>query len=169
MHEADRHRKFQELLREGYPWQVYVGNFLRLRGLPVEIPPLEVREKPSTEPYENEKGDLNVGGIIIESKGISQSFYKSGDYPHDTVIVDSVSGWKDKEKRGRLPKAFINVSKYTSSMMWLSVKESRHVWIEERRYFENTNIFQQTFVCDTRLWHPIDELVVTLKAELGIK
>lgn len=165
MNSDERHRMVMDKFSEGHEWQKYVGTFLRLNGLPVYIPELEVRQAPSTDPYENDRGDVWVGEILLECKTTFVRFTYPGDFKYPTPMLDTASGW---EKKTEKPRVYIVTSRMTGAMMWLSVKESQEFWIKQRKY-DTVQKQDRTFLmCDRKWWHPIDELVAILKDELKI-
>jgi len=165
MNPIERHRIVMDQFAIGHEWQKYAAAFFELNGLPVHVPELEVRQAPSTDPYENERGDLWIGDILLDVKTTFVRFTYPGDFKYPAPMVDTVHGFETKAER---PRVYVVVSRPMGTMMWISVKESFDYWIRQRKYDTVMQTDRTFFLCDKKWWHPIDELVATLKAELKI-
>lgn len=154
-------------VEQGYKWQKVVADYLRSHGLPVheeEQKPIDYRD---STPFKDDSGDLWVGqkgtGIPIEVKSCTKRFTGRHDFPFDPAIVDGKFSWDNKKVHGRV---VVCISQITQGMMWLSVKESGRCWKTEVKANYETRTKKAYYLASLCWWFPIEDLIVTLKAEL---
>lgn len=150
---------FKKELEEGQAWQNHVGNFLRLSGLDVHIPPLTVRESIKEAGKWSDSKDLIVKDQVIEVKARNERFTIPESFPYDTIFVDTVSGYEAKKVK---PIAYINISKQTGSMIALPSTSSIG-WLTENRFDHVRKIYDDFYLAPKMRFHVIDVLVDRLK------
>lgn len=146
-------------LKTGHSWQSLPALFLTLQGFKVEMPNLTIRENiREADKYKN-SADLIINGKIIECKSRNETFTNINDFPYETIIVDTVSGYEAKEQK---PTAYIMVSKSTGSMLCLpSLSSSK--WIKKSIKDQIRKILDEFYMADKKLLLTMDKLVKHLK------
>ncbi len=104
----------------------------------------------------------------IKSRNVSRGWNKwfrlgftsPEDFPHDTIFVDTVSGFDAKERK---PDVVICVCQHTKTMIWLPVKQTRKFWTQMQRWDATREITDNFYECPKGYWKPIKSLVDTLK------
>lgn len=155
---------FKKELEEGQLWQNHVGNFLRLSGLDVYIPPLTIRESIAEAGEWIDSKDLVVRGSaigdqIVEVKARNERFTSPESFPYDTIFVDTVSGYDAKKTK---PIAYVNISKKTGSMIALPSTSSAG-WLTENRFDHVRKIRDDFYLAPKKKFHVIDILVERLR------
>ena len=112
-------------LETGYRYQYLVGERLRLAGLSVGLPELEIAETAEEALAFAQERDLTVNGHVLEVKSRALYFTSPSDFPFETAIVDTVRGWDQKQPE---PLAVVMVSQSTEAMVVLPVRRSRSAW-----------------------------------------
>lgn len=157
---------FAEELEKGHFWERQVGRFLSSRDLQVEGGEQSFRGSIEEAPEYASIIDLTVEDIPIEVKSRELKFHTPGDFPYDTAIVDTVSGWEAKEVT---PKYVICVSQLTNAMMFLDVDDTRPSWVEEGKEDEKRGILDLFYLCPTELWQPVEVLVSRLRERAHLR
>lgn len=150
---------FTQECRKGHKWEKYVAAFLKLQGLEVELKEQTIREHVRDAPQYKPSSDLLCEGVLMEIKSRGIIFHTPGDFPYETIFVDTENGWVAKNPR---PKAIICISQKTGAMMWLpSSTESQ--WKKTTRTDHVREIEDTFYEAERKLWKPIHILCQTLK------
>ena len=166
MDPVERHKVVMSWVEIGYVWQDKLAEYFRSQGLPaISVKKEKLREIPSTDPFPLENGDVMVGDIAVESKTTFVAFTYPSDFKYERPMIDGVNNWRTKKVK---PRAVVVTSRENGSMMWISVKESFAHWKTVSKANWDTKIVKEYYAADKKWWYPIEDLVVTLKAELGI-
>ena len=110
----DNDELFAELLRTGHQWAERVARELRTHGLHVSVTPMAWRESIECRGEFSDEIDLTVGlrrRKTIDVKSRNLAFTSPEDYPYETALVDTVSGWQAKPRK---PAAIVLVSQITA-------------------------------------------------------
>lgn len=129
----------------GWRWQRYVGDFFAAHDLPVELPPLKIRQSVDQIDEFADEWDLKVAGERIEVKSRDLIFSSNPrSFPHPTALVDTVSGYDAHEKK---PRAYIFVSQKTGSLLATpsSQKECDAFWSKTVKSDRVRNINGEVF------------------------
>ena len=152
----------------GWAWQRFVGCYFAAHGLPVELPPLKIRESVADISKFADERDLVVAGQRIEVK--SRSFYFTSDprtFPWDRPFVDTFGGYEVKTDK---PIAYVFVSQVTGALLSTpaSAEERDAYWTTVVRPDRMRNIQRETFYVTPRSrLSSIDRLVARLKEIYG--
>lgn len=121
------HRRTIEDVKVGHEIQKFVAGYFAALGVPVRIPELKLREKYSTDPFDD-GGDLFMYEKLIEVKSTKYPFTSVETFKFDPMAVDDVASWKVKIKLGEKPVAVIEVCQKTKTMIWIPVAETEEHW-----------------------------------------
>lgn len=146
---------FESECKQGHAWERYVAQFLRLQGFEVEVGEQTIGGLAERARYAGIV-DITCEGVLIECKSRRMRFTGPEDVLYRSLLVDTVSGWKDKPEK---PRVIINVSRVTGAMIWLPVKSSRKDWREGQAFDRVRRIKERFFYCPIKHWQPIDTLV----------
>lgn len=138
---------FLRALKEGYRWQVWLGERWRGFDLEVVIPPLRVRPERSQAGRYQDAADLFVESWPIEVKSKAERFTRPENYPREVVYLGA---WKRWESLKRKPLAFALISRPTESVVLVHKSSAPH-W--QHKMVENpvSGVTNDTIVCP-RAW-----------------
>lgn len=157
---------FERELRRGHSWAQRLAEALTAQGLTVELTPLVLRERIEQRGDFANEGDLVVstghGPVLLESKSRDLTFTCADDYPFQTALVDTVSGWNQKTDK---PKAIVLTSQPTGARLVISIRRTRHLWRQKRRRDATRGIVDTFYEVPRSALMPFDVLVEWLKAE----
>jgi len=146
-------------LKQGNSWQALPALFLTLQGFKVEMPNLTIRENiQEADKYKNSV-DLVINGKILECKSRNEKFTSINDFPYETIIVDTVSGYDAKNPK---PTAYIMISKVTGSMLCLP-SHSSSKWTKKDIKDQTRQILDEFYMADKKLLLTMDKLVKYLE------
>lgn len=146
---------FKRELEEGFKWQVYVAKYLAEHGYKVDVPALKIRKSISEIPNFTDYPDLLWGDRIFEVKSRKLYFTCPKDFPYRDILVDTVSGWRDKKRK---PDGYICISTQTREMICLSSKTSS-LWKTTRKWDHTRKIEDLFYAADKNLWIPIEKMI----------
>jgi hypothetical protein len=152
---------FIKELKDGFAWQSLPVLFLQLSGLDVEMPELKIREGGISKaaPFFDSK-DLIVNKKRIEIKSRKEKFTSPETFPYSTAIVDTVKKFEGREEK---PFAYIMVSRFTGSMLWVDCQTWKDWSVIEK--FDHTRKYRDKFyVIEREKMRSMDELVKGLKS-----
>jgi hypothetical protein len=154
-------KDFHGELQDGHSWAQKVANYLNAQGLDCTCTPISyAKTQAEIEVFTKTDKDITFNKMTgnLEVKSLRTEFTSPKDWPWQTAIVDTASGWKQKEEK---PVAVILVSKITGAMIAVPVS-TEHEWKVERR-FDSLRKFEDNFLMVSRRHlRTIDELVVWL-------
>lgn len=156
---------FIKELTEGFAWQSIPMMFFKLHGFDVQMPELEIRKDSikNAQPYFNSK-DLFVNNMRIEIKSRKESFSSPESFPYDTAMVDTVKKFSGRDDK---PVAYVMISRFTGSMLWVDATRYQEWEVIER--FDNTRRFREKFyVVDKSKMMTMNTLVSALKRASGV-
>lgn len=146
---------FKKELEQGYKWQLRVAEYMRKCGLSAEIPELTFRENIKEASKYSDLEDIICNGKVIEVKSRKLRFTSPKDFPFDTMLVDTVSGWESKERK---PDAYVCVSTITGAMIALSAATHPR-WKKVKRYDATRQITDWFYECHKSEWHSINSMI----------
>lgn len=154
---------FEDELRRGHSWAQRLAEALTAQGLTVDLTPLVLRERiEDRQDFANE-GDLVVrtarGRLLIESKSRDLAFTSVEDYPYSTALVDTVSGWDQKQDK---PWAVVLTSQITEARLVIPVS-SKPEWRQVERFDNVRQIRDKFYEVERCRLRPFEELVDRLK------
>lgn len=158
---------FRAELARGHCWEAWVCGFLRLRGLPADVPEQRCRPDVTERADYRDGGDLVCGGHTIEVKARRVAFTSPLDFPHREVIVDTANKWKAKNPR---PSALICVSELTGAMICIGPHEisQSEQWRTVERFDRVRKIHDQFLMLHREKWRPVSALVAWLNSDQGV-
>ena len=167
--------------REGQRWQEFVGRYLNAKGVQVHVEELSFRDNPNVSHYSdheasrwslarekmkiarkeyvNTKDILVLPSAILEVKSRNLSFTSPKDFPFNTVIIDTVSGYEQKNPKPRL---YISVSRNTGCIIATSGVSSDK-WSKRKIYDKVRNIWEINYECAIKNWRHIDDYIPAMK------
>ena len=166
------HKLFHEEYCKGFKWQQYVADYFKSCGLESIVPnnrlgdvdPLDYSSE-EFKKYRDEHGydkdayldepDLIVEGEILEIKSRNLDFSCPSDYPYDTIMVESVSGWEGKIRK---PSFYICVSQKTGRMIFTEGHDSLR-WDRASFFDRVRRIKVYNYVSPLDMWGNIEDLV----------
>lgn len=151
---------FLKELEEGHAWQSYPALFFKLHGLKVEVPRLTIRENIEEADKWKNSIDLFVEDVPFENKSRNEEFTYSGDFPYETIFVDTVEGYDAKEVK---PYGYIMVSKPTGCLLWLP-SSTPGKWTKEKKFDNTRQITCEFYMSDVKHLRPISTLVKYLRS-----
>lgn len=156
---AENDELFFKELKLGHSWQAYPALFLTLHGFKVEMPNLSIRENINEADKYKNSADIIINGKILECKSRNESFTSISDFPYETIIVDTVSGYDAKNPK---PLAYIMISKITGSMLCLpSLMSSK--WVKKSIKDQTRRILDEFYMANKGLLLTMDKLVKHLQ------
>jgi len=165
---------FRELSR-GRRAELLVGTHLLSGGLAVYVPELHMSPRQSRldmiRDQEACRGsvDLYVSHLHsnvwlpLEAKSRRLEFSTPANYPFETALVDTVSGWKEKAPK---PVAVILLSQQTSQCLVVPVS-TEALWHIERHHDPIRHIEDSFFTCPKHLLRTFDDFVSWAHTRLG--
>ncbi len=155
-------KDFHRELEAGHSWAQKVTDYLNAQGVDCTCTPISyAKTQAEIEVFTKKDKDITFNSMDgnLEVKSLRTEFTSPSDWPWATAIVDTASGWRQKEEK---PMAVILVSKITGAMIAVPVSTEGEWKIEKR--FDSLRKFEDNFlmVAKTHL-RTIDELVVWLK------
>lgn len=167
--------------RKGQKWQEYVGRYLDSQGVEVEVAELSFRDNPNVAEYsEDEAGRwavarkkmdtarkeyVNTKDIVvlpdrvIEVKSRNLRFTNAKDFPYGTVIIDTVSGYEQKDPKPRL---YVSVSQKTGAMIATNGWSSKN-WLKKKRFDTVRKIWEVNYECPIQHWRPLADYIPLIK------
>lgn len=156
-------KKFRDRYDVGRKYEEYVYDLLLDEGIPVTLsdytppkPGVNARE------FTKESTDIIVGDdIIIEVKsrgGTCADFTSPADFPYKTVIVDTVYGWEQKDKK---PDYYVFVSQNKRGIMVLG-QDTHWTWGKESiydRYEGKKNLSYVAYLDYVQTWENLVEVL----------
>jgi len=118
------------LMVNGYYEQTLVKFHLQRRGIRVQDEGLRIRDTWESPTESSGKRDLLLFEHNLEMKARDVAFVSPGDWPYDTVIVDTKSDWDQKAVK---PLAYIFFSQRTRRMIWTPGGDSSR-WIVDTHH-----------------------------------
>lgn len=107
-------------LRVGREGEIKVAHQLLFAGIPVQLPPLQIRESVEQRGEFSDQADLYAGPWNkpkrIEVKHVDVRFDSLKTFPFNDVVVVSTNKWRNVCDAGNKPIAFVIVSQYSESM-----------------------------------------------------
>jgi len=94
----------------------------------------------------------------MEVKSRNVVFHTPEDFPHPTILIDTVSGWEGKRP---VPQLVLCVSQQTGALMWLPTK-TKQDWIISSRYDHVRRITDSFYESVYGLWQPVETLLRVL-------
>lgn len=156
--DADFERRF----KVGKRYEKYVADWLESCGLEVEYSVDDnIIEGRDVDHFTTTDTDIVVGGKVIEVKSRAKTctFTSPEDFPFDDCILDTVGGWKKKERK---PDYYVVVSQVTGAMVVVDGSTSDE-W-EQRQVYDRLCGHKNNVFCAAKsLLHPIEWLL----SELG--
>jgi len=146
---------FKKELRQGFKWQLHVAKYFKDLGFDVDVPKLRIRESVNEISEFSDEPDIVWCGRIFEVKSRKVSFTCPADFPYQTIMVDTVSGWKAKEHK---PTEYICVSTLTGAIICLG-GETQPLWTEREAFDYTRKIRDMFYEADKSLWMPVDIMV----------
>ena len=156
-----------EVGREG---ELKVAQYLLTNGIPVQLPPLRVRENVEDRSEFRNQADLYTGPwnrkpYRIEVKHLDYAFSSSFDFPWKNVIVVTTNKWDNVKQSGNTPLCFVMVSQQGSGMFvipeWTEKYWEKRVVRDRKR-----NMDIEVWQVDTKHAREMDSLVTWLKGML---
>lgn len=135
-------------LEQGYTYSIEVARRFRKLGINATVPPLSKRIHVDDRDLYDDQADIVVPGdpdYTIEVKSRNLQFECEHDFPYETVFVDTVRGWDQKQPK---PIAIVMVSRQTLGMAVIK-GSTRSAWTTEQRY-DNVRKFSDTFYMASR-------------------
>jgi hypothetical protein len=167
--------------RQGQKWQEYVGRYLEKQGVEVDIAELSFRDNPNVADYSDDEAGrwavarkkmetarkeyVNTKDItilpdrVVEVKSRNLRFTSPKDFPFETVIIDTVSGYNQKDPKPRL---YVSVSRETGAMIATNGWASKN-WRKERKFDRVRKIWEINYECPIEYWKPIDYYLPSIK------
>ena len=166
---------FFDECRKGQKWQEYVGRYIEKRGLEVNMPELSFRSNPNVADFSeddagrfalarkkqemarkefvNSKDIVIVPNIIIEVKSRRLKFTSQKDFPYSTVIIDTVSGYNQKDPK---PILYVSVSRDTGAMIATRGRCPER-WSNRKVFDKVRRIKETNYECGLEYWRPLDD------------
>jgi hypothetical protein len=120
-------------LEKGHEFSIEVARRLRMLGIEATVPPISKRiHVDDRDLYDNE-ADIIIPGnpeYVIEVKSRDLYFECAHDFPYETIFVDTVRGWEQKNPR---PIAVVMISRQTLGMAVVK-GSTRPTWTTEQAY-----------------------------------
>jgi len=151
-------------LEEGHRYTVEVGRRLRSLGIAVDIPALSKRETIKDRHLYHNEHDIVIPGspqFIIEVKSRKRDFNCAHDFPHETVFVDTVSGWDRKDPK---PIAVVYISQITMGIAVIR-GSTRRSWKIEEAFDPTRNITDHFYSVPRNLLVGFGDLVKFLEKQ----
>lgn len=151
---------FIKELTEGHAWQSLPLVFFKLNNLDVKMPDLSIRKDgiEKAAPYFDTK-DLIVNSKRIEIKSRKEKFTAPDTFPYKTAIVDTVKKFEGRKEK---PFAYVMVSRFTGSMLWVDCSSWKSWEVIEK--FDRTRKYPDKFYTINREdMKSMDLLVKALK------
>jgi hypothetical protein len=136
-----------------------VAERLRQAGLIVAIPPQGVRESIRDAPAYLDSKDLWCAGRWIEVKSRRVRFTSPEDFPFQTIMVDTVSGWNAKTDK---PFVYACISRPTGAIIY-TPGDNPSSWIREKKHDQMRGFEDEFYLAPRELWGTFDELVSILR------
>jgi hypothetical protein len=158
----DNDELFRRELEEGHGFAVHVAERFREKGIAAHVTPMEWRASIDDRTRFADEFDLKVGERApcrIDVKSRRLDFTGPHDYPWSTALVDTVYGWKAKDKK---PAAIVLVSQATSGLAVIRVSSCGE-WVVRRRFDNVRRIYDDFFEVRRELLASFDELVAWLR------
>lgn len=149
---------FRKEVGEGHLWERYVGMFLRLQGLEVELTEQEIRDHLHNRHKHEGSIDMRVNRVQVECKSRKVAFTSPLDFPYQDIFVDTVRGWDTKE-----PAYTICVSRHTGAMIAISATTKEH-WMVKATHDRTRDMDQSFYEAPKHLWLPVNKLVDRLRS-----
>lgn len=151
---------YHKAMLEGHGYNLYVADLLTSFGIPgVEVPEftmasnlMEIQDK-----TKNEK-DVIVDGLVLEVKSSSRSFRDVDDFPHNPLIVDTVSGFDSKMVK---PFAYVIISQTTHHLFAIPVSTKPN-WTIRTYYDAQRDHEDRFYMVQKRECRPFLEMVDVL-------
>lgn len=150
---------FKQELEEGFKWQQEVAKYFKEQGLNAIVPALTFRDNISDAKRYADLEDISCCGKNLEVKSRKLRFTTPLDFPFETVLVDTVSGWDLKTKR---PDAYICISTITKQMICLPTNDISK-WVKVERFDATRKIKDIFYECPKSEWKNINSLIKALK------
>jgi hypothetical protein len=120
-------------LEKGHEFSVEVARRLRMLGIEATVPPISKRiHVDDRDLYDNE-ADIIIPGTpeyVIEVKSRDLWFECAHDFPYETIFVDTVRGWEQKNPR---PIAVAMISRQTLGIAVVR-GSTRQFWATEQAF-----------------------------------
>jgi len=167
--------------QKGQKWQEYVGNYLKKQGIKVDVAELSFRDNPNVADYSDDEAGrwavarkkmdtarkeyVNTKDItilpdrVVEVKSRNLRFTSPDDFPFKTVIIDTFSGYNQKDPKPRL---YVTVSQKTGAMIATNGWDSKN-WLKQRRFDGIRKIWEVNYECPIDYWKPIDYYLPAIK------
>lgn len=117
----------------GHQSEIRVAKLLRYWGYDVPDPVYELQREGRTraliEDFGRNQKDLEVMGIYLEVKSRTLSFTSRADYPYQTCLLETVSGY---EKKAKKPEVYVVVSQPTGAILCVDARDMKKFAIEEK-------------------------------------
>lgn len=137
--------------------QRVVANYLNAVGIPCHVPTNQY-EPNNPKPYAAYELDIVLEAIPydLEIKARTLSFTTDpATFPYDTVIVDTVSGYKAKDTK---PLAYVLYSEVTGCLLAVA-PSTRPYWVKEYLYASNVGFVDQFYLCPREYLRPMSSLI----------
>lgn len=146
---------FKARAEVGHQSEMRVAQLLRHWGYPVDHPdlvfrPEHERSREVLSEFARTQKDLEVGGIVLEVKSRTLSFTSRDTYPYPTVLLDTVRGWAEKEKK---PDLYVIVSQPTGCIMAVDARRMTSFPVETRTD-RSRNHTDQWYACPKSALRP---------------
>lgn len=157
----DNDELFLSECEKGHKWERYVAHFLSLQGLKIDIEEQTLRKTIAEADQYKNTIDLECKGVRIEVKSRDIVFHTVNDFPYETILVDTVSGWEAKDPP---PHLVLCVSQKTGAMIFLpATSKSKDKWFQRQRFDHVRKITDNFYEAPKHMWKPVDQLTTILK------
>lgn len=164
---AQNDELFKKFVSEGYSWQLLPYTFLKLSGLPVEMPELTIRENISESGEWLQTYDLKVGDLTIEVKSRPFAFTNPGDWPlsRAPAFLDTR---KKLDAKGKKPFAYVFVSTATGGMVaTCTAGKASERWGLKRCRDRKRDIMETFYTVPVEYLVTMDKLVEAIRAKVA--
>lgn len=157
---------YRAAFKLGHDYARYVAECLVDAGVKAELPPLEfaASEADRQRFTEHEKDVITAAGVL-EIKSSSRVFGpKPFDYPHPSLIVDTLHGYVNKARK---PVAYCIVSQVTNAILVVPVS-TQQFWRVEDIYDKQRLLTAEMLIADKQHLRSFSELVTWLKSKTAL-
>lgn len=161
---------FFDQLQVGRAGEVKVASRLMLNGIPVQLPPLEVRDKVEDRFEFRDQADLYAGPWAkpyrIEVKHLNYEFEDKNTFPWQNVIVVTTNKWSNILASGsELPIAFVMASQKGNGMFCVPVENTKPYWKKRVVRDRVRNMDVEVFQVDIAHCVDIEALIKWLRSK----